>query len=140
MKENKTEETDENKESIVALNDSLDLQVYSNELKEQSEDETGEQMSKWDELRLPKSTIKRLRNNFYIRNLYNWRSKTELDLNEDIKFKQILDEAFNDDGVVRKRMENVRVFPLLFKVIYMVLLVDGKNPTPRAVLVNCSIV
>ena len=45
MKEN-TEETDENKESIVALNDSLDLQVYSNELKEQSEDETGEQMSK----------------------------------------------------------------------------------------------
>ena len=44
MKENKTEETDENKESIVALNDSLDLQVYSNELKEQSEDETGEQM------------------------------------------------------------------------------------------------
>ena len=46
MKENKTEETDENKESIVALNDSLDWQVYSNELKEQSEDETGEQMSK----------------------------------------------------------------------------------------------
>ena len=44
MKENKTEETDENKESIVALNDSLDQQVYSNELKEQSEDETGEQM------------------------------------------------------------------------------------------------
>lgn len=46
MKENKTEETDGNKESIVALNDSLDQQVYSNELKEQSEDETGEQMSK----------------------------------------------------------------------------------------------
>ena len=46
MKENKTEETDENKESIVALNNSLDLQVYSNELKEQSEDEIGEQMSK----------------------------------------------------------------------------------------------
>ena len=46
MKENKTEETDENKESIVALNDSLDQQVYSNELKEPFEDETGEQMIK----------------------------------------------------------------------------------------------
>ena len=89
--------------------------MYSNELKEQSEDETGEQMSKWDELRLPKSTIKRLRNKFYIRNLYNLRSKTELDLNEDIKFKQVLDEAFNDDGVVRKKMENVRVFPPPFQ-------------------------
>ena len=46
MKENKTEETDENKESIVALNDSLDQQVYSNELREPFEDETGEQMIK----------------------------------------------------------------------------------------------
>ena len=46
MKENKTEETDGIKESIVALNDSQDQQVHSNELKEQSEDETGEQMSK----------------------------------------------------------------------------------------------
>ena len=103
--------------------------MYSNELKEPFEDETGEQMSKWGELRLPKSTIKRLRNKFYIRNLYNWRSKTELDLNEDIKFKQVLDEAFNDDGgVVRKRMENVSVSPLLFKVICMILLLDGKTP------------
>ena len=46
MKENKTEETDGIKESIVALNDSLDQQVYSNELKEPFEDETGEQMIK----------------------------------------------------------------------------------------------
>ena len=139
MKENKTEETDENKESIVALNDSLDLQVYSNELKEQSEDETGEQISKWDELRLPKSTIKRLRNKFYIRNLYNWRSKTELDLNEDIKFKQVLDEAFNDDGVVRKKMENVRVFPPPFQG-YLYDAAPWWQNTLRAVLVTCSIV
>ena len=112
MKENKTEETDENKESIVALNDSLDLQVYSNELKEQSEDETGEQMSKWDELRLPKSTI---------------------------KFKQILDEAFNDDGVVRKKMENVRVFPPPFQG-YLYDAAPWWQNTLKAVLVTCSIV
>ena len=32
-------------ETWTRKNDSLDQQVYSNELKEQSEDETGEQMS-----------------------------------------------------------------------------------------------
>ena len=69
--------------------------------------------SKLEELKMtgPKSMMKRLRNKFYMWNLYNWRSKTELKLNEDIMYKQVLDEAYNDDGVVRKRMDNVIVFP-----------------------------
>ena len=68
-------------------------------------------IANWKSWRWPKSMMKRLRNKFYMWNLYNWRSKTELKLNEDIMYKQVLDEACNDDGVVRKRMDNVIVFP-----------------------------